>query len=155
MILEKIFNDICDELSCDLSLCQKCNGHDGVEKAVLGVIQKYLNNKKLSLTVICNNQITSAESVCVFGRRKSPDIVIKNEGEPFIAIEVKLRNTNDWKLSRAIGQAITYSAKYPYGIIFIQDSFDKNRLVRHDYDEYILSSLRERYNIKLIVRYDC
>ena len=150
--MEKVdlFEDVCRELQVHPSLGANYQDERSLVNEIVRVIDKYINDKNLPLTA----RATNIESVKAFGREKSPDIVIDFQEKGFIAIEVKYRRTGDWALSRGIGQAVTYSVKYPYGIIFIRDSHDKDPADKHDYDDEIKSSLMSYYNIRLIIRYN-
>jgi len=150
--MEKVdlFEQVCRELQIHPSLGGDYRDERSLVSEIVTVIDQYINGRNLALTA----RRADIESVKAFGREKSPDIAIDSQAERFIAIEVKYRRTGDWELSRGIGQAITYSVKYPYGIIFIRDSHDKDPTVRHDYDAEIASSLMGHHNIRLIVRYN-
>lgn len=145
-----MFEAVCRELQVHPSLGANYRNEGSLINEIVKVIDKYIVDNELPLTV----RDTKIESIEAFGREKSPDIVINFQGKKFIAIEVKYRRTGDWALSRGIGQAVTYSVKYPYGIIFIRDSHDKDPTAKHDYDEEIKSSLMCHHNIRLIIRYD-
>ena len=147
---DSLFENICHELQSHPLLGTYYKDEKHLKDAVLRVIEKYDSANNLPLTA----RDTNLEGIKAFGRGKTPDIAIKFREERFIAIEVKYRNTSDWVLSRGIGQAVTYSVKYPYGIIFIRDSFDKDPSVSHDFDDEIKSSLMRNYRIKLIIRYN-
>ena len=145
-----LFKAVCRELQVHPSLGANYRDEGSLENEIVKVIDKYIADNNLPLTV----RVTNVESIKVFGREKSPDIVIDFQEKRSIAIEVKNRKTDDWALSRAIGQAVTYSVKYPCGIIFIRDSYDKDSTVRHDYDAEIKSSLMRHHNVRLIIRYN-
>ncbi len=145
-----LFEDVCRELQVHPSLGANYQDERSLMNEVVEVIDKYIGDNDLPLTV----RATNIEGIKAFGRGKSPDIVVDFQGKRFIAIEVKYRYTPDWALSRGIGQAVTYSVKYPYGIILVRDSHDKDPTFKHDYDDEIKSSLMRHHNIRLIIRYD-
>jgi hypothetical protein len=145
-----LFEDTCRELQAHPSLGATYQNEAHLRREVFKVIDGYINDKHLPLTV----RDTNVESINAFGRGKSPDIMIKFQEKRFIAIEVKYRDTSEWVLSIGIGQAVTYSVKYPYGILFIRDTYDKDPAVKHDFDDRIKSSLMRYYRIRLIIRYN-
>jgi hypothetical protein len=88
-------------------------------------------------------------TITAFGRGYGPDIAIMVDDQPFIAIELKLLRDH-YGVQRGVGQAVINSALYEYGIVFGLDKRAPNQ--KHEFDQYLSSSLWDHYRIKLVVR---
>ena len=96
------------------------------------------------------------ERVRAFNWKSQPDISIDwKDNRTFVALEIK-RGHEDRRrgpVKSGIGQAIIYSAKYDYVILFCLLMADF-RPELHEYDEKIRSDLWDKHRIKVIIRYE-
>ena len=89
--------------------------------------------------------------VDLLGTNFWPDIEISKNGNPLLAIEVKLvRKSLATAVSAAIGQCLIYKLKYKYVICFIRNQV-KTDPKYNEFDEQFWQML-ERLKLELIIR---
>ncbi len=153
-----------EELKFVEELCQKLETeplgyvHDeaSLEACLYNVINDWKNLTSYKDKVQVWNDRFMIERVSAFNWLSVPDICIRTiESPTFVAVEVKLGHEERKRapIRSGIGQAIIYSSRYDYTILFclLKVGFVPEK---HEYDKRIRSELWDKHKIKVIIRYE-
>lgn len=121
---------------------------------IRATIQNYLEKNRLNETVrlLADSQGQSLVApAAIFGVDFYPDIVLEENGEPLVAILVKLVRSNPAGLVQAAGRALIFSHQYPWVLSLVLD-LGKRRREKRDIDHEFRADMWHNRQVRFLFR---